>query len=55
MLHCVALVVPVRATWYNIPEDGILHSHDHENLKSYIISKRLTDEHTEDNASWAIP
>jgi hypothetical protein len=23
------------ATWRNIPEDGILHSHRHENLKSY--------------------
>jgi hypothetical protein len=25
-----------RATWRNIPEDGILHSHCHKNLKSYI-------------------
>jgi hypothetical protein len=25
-----------RAMWRNIPEDGILHSHCHENLKSYI-------------------
>jgi hypothetical protein len=25
-----------RATRLNIPEDGIVHSHDHENLKSYI-------------------
>jgi hypothetical protein len=24
------------ATWCNIPEDGILHSHCRENLKSYI-------------------
>jgi hypothetical protein len=24
-----------RATWRNIPEDGILHSHRRENLKSY--------------------
>jgi hypothetical protein len=24
------------ATWRNIPEDGILHSHCRENLKSYI-------------------
>jgi hypothetical protein len=25
-----------RATWCDIPEDGILHSHRRENLKSYI-------------------
>jgi hypothetical protein len=28
--------VLTRATWHNIPEDAILHSHRHENLKSYI-------------------
>jgi hypothetical protein len=27
--------VPTRVTRPNIPEDGILHSHCHENLKSY--------------------
>jgi hypothetical protein len=27
-----------RATWRNIPEDAILHSHRSENLKSYIVS-----------------
>jgi hypothetical protein len=27
--------VLIRATRRNIPEDGILHSHRHENLKSY--------------------
>jgi hypothetical protein len=26
--------VPTRATWHYIPEDGILHSHHRENLKS---------------------
>jgi hypothetical protein len=26
-----------RATWHNIPEDGILHSHRREYLKSYIL------------------
>jgi hypothetical protein len=26
-----------RATWRNIPEDTILHSHGRENLKSYIL------------------
>jgi hypothetical protein len=25
-----------RATRHNIPEDGILHSHHHEKLRSYI-------------------
>jgi hypothetical protein len=31
--------VLTRATWRNIPEDTILHSHRREHLKSYIISK----------------
>jgi hypothetical protein len=29
--------VLTRATRRNIPEDGILHSHRRENLKSYIV------------------
>jgi hypothetical protein len=28
--------VLTRATRRNIPEDAIIHSHRHENLKSYI-------------------
>jgi hypothetical protein len=28
--------VLTRATWRNIPEDTILHSHRRENFKSYI-------------------
>jgi hypothetical protein len=28
--------VITRATLRNIPEDGILHGHCHENLKSYM-------------------
>jgi hypothetical protein len=30
--------VLTRATGHNIPEDAILHSHCHENLKSYMFS-----------------
>jgi hypothetical protein len=30
--------VLARATWHNIPEDGILHSHCRENLISYIAA-----------------
>jgi hypothetical protein len=29
--------VLTRATWHNIPEDTILQSHRHDNLKSYIF------------------
>jgi hypothetical protein len=29
--------VLTRATWRNIPEDAILHSHRRENLKSYSV------------------
>jgi hypothetical protein len=43
--------VITRATWRNIPEDTILHSHRHGNLKSYIktflLIKRLTNVITE--------
>jgi hypothetical protein len=31
--------VLTRATWHNIPEDAILHSHRHENLKSYTVRR----------------
>jgi hypothetical protein len=34
--------VLTRATQRNIPEDTILHSHRHENLKSYIDSVLVT-------------
>jgi hypothetical protein len=30
--------VLTRATWRNIPEDTILHSHRHENLKSFMYN-----------------
>jgi hypothetical protein len=29
--------VLTRATWHNIPEEAILHSHCHEKLKSYML------------------
>jgi hypothetical protein len=32
--------VLTRATQRNIPEDGILHCHCRENLKSYILNRR---------------
>jgi hypothetical protein len=32
-----------RATWRNIPEDAILHSHRRENLKSFV--KRICASH----------
>jgi hypothetical protein len=30
-------LVLTRTTWRNIPENGILHSHCHENHKFYIL------------------
>jgi hypothetical protein len=35
--------VLTRATWRNIPEDTILHSHRRENLKSYNIKTDLLE------------
>jgi hypothetical protein len=35
-LRSSKMSVLTRATWHNIPEDGILYSHRCENLKSYI-------------------
>jgi hypothetical protein len=34
-IHSSETSVLTRATWHSIPEDGILHSHSCENLKSY--------------------
>jgi hypothetical protein len=39
MLRLVALV---RATRRSIPEDAILHSHSHENLKSYLHDRNYS-------------
>jgi hypothetical protein len=38
--------VLTRATWRNIPEDAILHSHRRENLKSYLHGFTLLSEIT---------
>jgi hypothetical protein len=32
---------PTTATWHDIPEDGILHSHRRENVISYILSRKF--------------
>jgi hypothetical protein len=34
-IHSSETSVLTRARWHSIPEDGILHSHHHGNLKSY--------------------
>jgi hypothetical protein len=40
--HSSKMSVLTRATWRNIQDGGILHSHHCENLKSYItLSKDL--------------
>jgi hypothetical protein len=36
VLHSSETSALTRSTWRNIPEEGILHSHCHENLNSYI-------------------
>jgi hypothetical protein len=41
--------VLTTATWRNIPEDTILHSHRRENLKSYTTSRSFPITITESN------
>jgi hypothetical protein len=36
-IHSSEMLVLTRATWRNIPGNGILHSHRRENLKSYKL------------------
>jgi hypothetical protein len=49
-LHSSEMSVLIRTTWHNIPEDGILHSHRHENLsqsykfKIYVLQSKRTKE-----------
>jgi hypothetical protein len=45
--------VLTRATWRNIPEDTILHSHRRENLKSYMSFTRYHI-HTANSAIYAV-
>jgi hypothetical protein len=42
--------VLTRATRHNILEDAILHSHGHENLKSYLYRK--ADRSEEEGREW---
>jgi intermediate peptidase len=37
VIHSSEMSVLTRATWHDVPEDGILHIHCHENLKYYMI------------------
>jgi hypothetical protein len=38
MLHSSEMLVLTKAMWHHVPEDGILDTHSHKNLKTYIMS-----------------
>jgi hypothetical protein len=46
--------VLTRATRRSIPEDGILHSHRRENLKSYITNQMRDSIYLTDISEWSI-
>jgi hypothetical protein len=44
-LNSTEMSFVTRGTWRNIPEDGILHSDSHENIKSYLLKKYILEKY----------